>query len=55
MTDTDDKAKSASGGRFDIVALGEPMIEFNETAPGVYRQGFGGDTSNGCAASAPSS
>ena len=31
-----------------IVALGEPMIEFNQTAPGKrdYLQGFGGDTSN---------
>jgi len=32
----------------DIVALGEPMIEFNQTVPGDpnYLQGFGGDTSN---------
>ncbi len=32
----------------DIVALGEPMVEFNQTAPGArtYLQGFGGDTSN---------
>lgn len=32
----------------DIVALGEPMIEFNQTVPGEprYLQGFGGDTSN---------
>jgi 2-dehydro-3-deoxygluconokinase len=31
-----------------IVALGEPMIEFNQTRPGdsSYQQGFGGDTSN---------
>jgi len=31
-----------------ILALGEPMIEFNQTRPGdpVYLQGFGGDTSN---------
>jgi 2-dehydro-3-deoxygluconokinase len=31
-----------------IVALGEPMIEFNQTRPGEasYRQGFGGDTTN---------
>ena len=31
-----------------ILALGEPMIEFNQTAPGQpqYLQGFGGDTSN---------
>jgi 2-dehydro-3-deoxygluconokinase len=31
-----------------IVALGEPMIEFNQTRPGdsSYQRGFGGDTSN---------
>jgi 2-dehydro-3-deoxygluconokinase len=35
--------------RLDIVALGEPLIEFNQAHandPGVYVQGFGGDTSN---------
>jgi len=34
--------------RPDILALGEPMIEFNQTRPGEpnYLQGFGGDTSN---------
>ena len=35
--------------RFDIVALGEAMIEFNQTRGGDARawlQGFGGDTSN---------
>lgn len=34
--------------RFDVLALGEPMIEFNQTRPGDpnYLQGFGGDTSN---------
>lgn len=33
----------------DIVALGEPMIEFNQARaddPSTYLQGFGGDTSN---------
>lgn len=32
----------------DVVAIGEPMIEFNQTVPGEpqYLQGFGGDTSN---------
>ena len=32
----------------DIVSIGEPMIEFNQTRPGEpnYLQGFGGDTSN---------
>jgi 2-dehydro-3-deoxygluconokinase len=34
--------------KIDVVAIGEAMIEFNQTDPGepVYRQGFGGDTSN---------
>lgn len=34
--------------RFDIVALGEAMVEFNQTRTGEpqYLQGFGGDTSN---------
>jgi len=33
----------------DIVAYGEPMVEFNQTGEGsgrLYLQGFGGDTSN---------
>ena len=32
----------------DIVAIGEPMVEFNQTTPGEpqYLQGFGGDSSN---------
>ena len=32
----------------DIVAIGEPMVEFNQTRPGEphYLQGYGGDTSN---------
>jgi 2-dehydro-3-deoxygluconokinase len=35
--------------QFDVVALGEPMLEFNQVRPddvSGYRQGFGGDTSN---------
>jgi 2-dehydro-3-deoxygluconokinase len=34
--------------RFEVVALGEAMVEFNQTDPAVaqYQQGFGGDTSN---------
>ena len=35
--------------RFDVVALGEAMIEFNEAGAGnprTWLQGFGGDTSN---------
>jgi 2-dehydro-3-deoxygluconokinase len=33
---------------FDILSIGEPMIEFNQTKPGepTYLQGFGGDSSN---------
>ena len=40
--------KLAVDRRFDVVALGEAMIEFNQTDPAVaqYQQGFGGDTSN---------
>lgn len=40
--------------RFDIVALGEGMVEFNQTTPGQpqYLQGFGGDTSNAVIAAA---
>jgi 2-dehydro-3-deoxygluconokinase len=32
----------------DVVAIGEPMVEFNQTRPGEpkYLQGFGGDSSN---------
>ena len=34
---------------YDIVALGEPLVEFNQTRgedAHAWRQGFGGDTSN---------
>jgi 2-dehydro-3-deoxygluconokinase len=39
-----------------VLALGEPMIEFNQTAPGrpEFLQGFGGDTSNAAIAAARS-
>ena len=39
---------------FDIAALGEAMLEFNQTHPGEpqYLQGFGGDTSNAVIAAA---
>ena len=39
---------------FDVVALGEAMLEFNQTTPGQpqYLQGFGGDTSNAAIAAA---
>jgi len=37
-----------TSARFDLVALGEPLLEFNQTRDGSdqYLQGFGGDTSN---------
>ena len=40
--------------RFDVVALGEAMVEFNQTDAGQphYLQGFGGDTSNAVIAAA---
>jgi len=39
---------------YDVVALGEAMVEFNQTTPGQaqYLQGFGGDTSNASIAAA---
>lgn len=39
---------------FDLIALGEPMIEFNQPDPALpqYLQGFGGDTSNAAIAAA---
>jgi 2-dehydro-3-deoxygluconokinase len=39
---------------FDVAALGEAMLEFNQTRPGRpdYLQGFGGDTSNAVIAAA---
>jgi 2-dehydro-3-deoxygluconokinase len=46
----------APAPRFDVLAIGEPMIEFNQTAPGRpgFLQGFGGDTSNMASAAARS-
>lgn len=40
--------------RYDILAIGEGMVEFNQTTPGQphYAQGFGGDTSNAVIAAA---
>jgi 2-dehydro-3-deoxygluconokinase len=40
--------------RFDILAIGEGMVEFNQTVPSErnYLQGFGGDTSNAIIAAA---
>jgi len=39
---------------FDVAALGEAMVEFNQTRPGEpqFLQGFGGDTSNAIVAAA---
>ena len=39
---------------FDLVTLGEAMIEFNQTTSGErqFLQGFGGDTSNAAIAAA---
>jgi 2-dehydro-3-deoxygluconokinase len=41
-------AESMTGKKFDVIALGEAMVEFNQTTAGrpEYLQGFGGDTSN---------
>jgi len=40
--------------KFDVVSLGEAMVEFNQTQPSApnYLQGFGGDTSNAVIAAA---
>lgn len=40
--------------QFDVIGLGEAMVEFNQTTPGQphYLQGFGGDTSNATIAAA---
>ncbi|MBS81278.1 sugar kinase [Variovorax sp.] len=47
-------AASEATGAVQIVALGEPMVEFNQVRPGEpgYLQGFGGDTSNAIIAAA---
>ena len=39
---------------YDVTALGEALVEFNQTRPGDRRflQGFGGDTSNAVIAAA---
>jgi 2-dehydro-3-deoxygluconokinase len=43
-----------SNKRFDVLAMGEGMVEFNQTVLGqpTYQQGFGGDTSNAVVAAA---
>jgi len=44
----------SSARDYDVVGLGEALIEFNQTVPGQphYRQGMGGDTSNAVIAAA---
>jgi 2-dehydro-3-deoxygluconokinase len=46
--------KTGGDRHFDVVALGEGMLEFNQTDAGKpnYLQGFGGDTSNAVIAAA---
>src|SRR5690606_31442025 len=41
-------ATAGNPAPLDIVSIGEPMVELNQTDPGAprYLQGFGGDTSN---------
>ncbi len=41
-------AGAARVSAIDILSIGEPMVEFNQTRPGEpnYLQGFGGDSSN---------
>ena len=45
---------AAKQAGWDVVALGEALVEFNQTRPGEpqYLQGFGGDTSNAVIAAA---
>jgi 2-dehydro-3-deoxygluconokinase len=47
-------SNSMSSKGFDVLAMGEGMVEFNQTVPGqsTYLQGFGGDTSNAVVAAA---
>lgn len=44
-----DREGSDAVDRYDVIALGEPMVEFNQARDGdrsAWRQGYGGDTSN---------
>jgi len=49
-----ERATAPRAKSFDVVALGEAMVEFNQVHPGQpqYLQGFGGDTSNAAIAAA---
>ena len=49
MNDLELKREQAQGRPWDMVAVGEAMVEYNQNQPGEprsYWQGFGGDTSN---------
>jgi 2-dehydro-3-deoxygluconokinase len=55
MERPDDHGSKRAAPRFDILALGEAMVEFNEARAGddrTWLQGFGGDTSNAAIAAA---
>lgn len=49
-----ERANTSKGKSFDVAALGEAMVEFNQIQPGQpqYLRGFGGDTSNAAIAAA---
>ncbi|WP_428003284.1 sugar kinase [Acidovorax sp.] len=49
-----ERANTTKGKSFDVAALGEAMVEFNQIQPGQpqYLRGFGGDTSNAAIAAA---
>lgn len=48
------RTSASSGKSLDVVALGEAMLEFNQTQaePTLYLQGFGGDTRSAVIAAA---
>ncbi|EJE54344.1 sugar kinase, ribokinase [Acidovorax sp. CF316] len=49
-----ERSTTSVGKTFDVAALGEAMVEFNQVHPGQpqYLRGFGGDTSNAAIAAA---
>ncbi|MBV7430334.1 MULTISPECIES: sugar kinase [unclassified Acidovorax] len=49
-----ERSTTSVGKTFDVAALGEAMVEFNQFHPGQpqYLRGFGGDTSNAAIAAA---
>jgi len=54
-SDADGASLQSTSPRFDVLALGEAMIEFNQAQrddPAAWLQGFGGDTSNTAIAAA---